>query len=1046
MALHVNGGSYSYGPMVRSRGPVGRHIPYNSQRPRHDHPAVVPKFDPPELQPDPVVSGGSKASSLWGNVPTKIFSSLGEKVKDLWGSVTGSCRRPRPTDTAAANTLGGSSSFFNTDGESHMRAQPSSPDLQHQRPIDSSALQPQRSDWWNQEHARSDTDSNASMGSLVNVIKASESWGLSKEAQQKCIETIFIDQFKRRPFDARSTTSVNLSGVQHLSLQSPSNSSRYGRGTTGARGIFRNHDSPSGLSVNSSFSQHVGTQLPWSRTIGSASQRYGKGLIPPFSTSATAFRRTQTVPARQRPTISNDNAFGRKRTYKDPSIERALKRVKTSHTHNGLGAFPVNMNYKDEEKQSPIKSTRTRLRKPAAAASDFGGLANSSIVSLRRSSTIKRKSDRSTLGKKSQVQKVAKGRDIANTSIDLVITPTPLKTQEKIDLTKDHDTTTCQKEEEEEPSPLQPHSKMPPEANSKDIFTPFVIGNGDSSGSTKDQKSLVIGGSTEALAKVGAVADTAPVIEFSATLKSGSSAKKASIESAGIRFDFPLTKSEDKKDVEEDKETTKPPVFPIPSSNPFGLPQKLTDDSTSKEKPPHEVEKKPVENVSFVCRLRQLKRIKVKEEYISRIEEIYKSQCKDPDKSLKMEKALKTYKDKWHKHKKDHDFYLKICEKYNVKKPLDEFDGEVPPPASDDDQDSDNEPKKVAPATFSFSTASEIAPLSTKPFSFSGTTTDKFSSKADSTTSNPFALKATPVPSTAPITQTGAAPLFATNGTTAKAASPKIENPFAIPSTVPDKPTAAVSNPFGGFAATSSTTKPGLFTTSTTTSNNPFAPKPTSSNGTAPGVFTSVAGIATESGAGSSTATKPTQFNFGGGNKAFPSVTSSKSTDGGFQFSTTSSQGQTKPTGFNFAPVPATQTIGMDTSNSVPATSTSNPFGGSSQTSTPNLFASAAAPSTNAGGTLGGNSTNPFATKIPNPFAPSSGTNNTKPFQQQSSFGGGTNNPFASSAGFGGGGGGNTFSFKPSGNDNIRFELGTSGLPGRGARGGRRPMGRRRRR
>merc|ERR1712060_351000 len=93
----------------------------------------------------------------------------------------------------------------------------------------------------------------------------------------------------------------------------------------------------------------------------------------------------------------------------------------------------------------------------------------------------------------------------------------------------------------------------------------------------------------------------------------------------------------------------------------------------------------PVENVSYFCRMAQMRRIKIKEHYSEEIEKLYDRYCKDKDKDAKKKKALNTYWNKYHKKRQDHCFYSKLCKKYKVE-PGEEYNGNDPDIKPDDEE------------------------------------------------------------------------------------------------------------------------------------------------------------------------------------------------------------------------------------------------------------------------------------------------------------------------------------------------------------------------
>jgi len=93
----------------------------------------------------------------------------------------------------------------------------------------------------------------------------------------------------------------------------------------------------------------------------------------------------------------------------------------------------------------------------------------------------------------------------------------------------------------------------------------------------------------------------------------------------------------------------------------------------------------PCENVSYVCRKAQMRRIKIKEYYSQEIEKLYDLYCKDKDKDAKKKKALDIYESKYHKTRQDYTFYTKLCKKYEFE-PGKEYDGNDPDIKLDDEE------------------------------------------------------------------------------------------------------------------------------------------------------------------------------------------------------------------------------------------------------------------------------------------------------------------------------------------------------------------------
>jgi len=145
----------------------------------------------------------------------------------------------------------------------------------------------------------------------------------------------------------------------------------------------------------------------------------------------------------------------------------------------------------------------------------------------------------------------------------------------------------------------------------------------------------------------------------------------------------------------------------------------------------------PAENVSFACRMAQMRRIKIKEHYSQRIEKLYDCHCKDKDKDAKKKKAVETYEKKYHLLRQDHMFYTKLCEKYKVE-PGNEYDGKDPDIKPDEEEADEKKSEatkapedKPVPSLFDIAPATNVkstnnifanakGPASLKGFNFSG--------------------------------------------------------------------------------------------------------------------------------------------------------------------------------------------------------------------------------------------------------------------------------------------------------------------------------------
>jgi len=115
------------------------------------------------------------------------------------------------------------------------------------------------------------------------------------------------------------------------------------------------------------------------------------------------------------------------------------------------------------------------------------------------------------------------------------------------------------------------------------------------------------------------------------------------------------------------------------------------------------------ENLSYACRMGRLRRIKIREYYIQKIENLYDSKCKDKEKDAKKKKAVSMYKNKYHKLREDHTFYTKLCKQYGVE-PGEEYKGEDPDVQPEESEQSDgkvNSDSTSANKLFSDSTSSK---------------------------------------------------------------------------------------------------------------------------------------------------------------------------------------------------------------------------------------------------------------------------------------------------------------------------------------------------
>jgi hypothetical protein len=138
------------------------------------------------------------------------------------------------------------------------------------------------------------------------------------------------------------------------------------------------------------------------------------------------------------------------------------------------------------------------------------------------------------------------------------------------------------------------------------------------------------------------------------------------------------------------------------------------------------------ENISFACRMGRLKRIKIRDHYTQKIENLYDSNCTEKDKDAKKAKAVSMYKEKYHKLREDHSFYTKLCKKFNVE-PDEEYKGVDPDIKPDEDEPVEDKKEIVAP-TFTMKAKEDFThKIDPKPI-------------ADSKPAyvNPFAMVSTP--------------------------------------------------------------------------------------------------------------------------------------------------------------------------------------------------------------------------------------------------------------------------------------------------------------
>merc|ERR1719319_518656 len=208
--------------------------------------------------------------------------------------------------------------------------------------------------------------------------------------------------------------------------------------------------------------------------------------------------------------------------------------------------------------------------------------------------------------------------------------------------------------------------------------------------------------------------------------------------------------------------------------------------------------------VSFACRQAALLRIKVQEHYEEKIKKLYKTHCKE-NMETKMTRALKKF-EKYKPNREEHDFYVKLCDNYNVD-PGPPYTG-VDPEPEDEPEPSKTESNgtKALPSTnvFSFSAPSSTQPPS-NPFSLGGGG-DKASVGGGKIGAGLFAAATTP----------------ASNGQGAKKTVPP--PPAVIPPPPANKQTVTLANP---FLKPPEGKKPLGFNMA----GSPFKPSPFSSNG-----------------------------------------------------------------------------------------------------------------------------------------------------------------------------------------------------------------------
>jgi len=320
-----------------------------------------------------------------------------------------------------------------------------------------------------------------------------------------------------------------------------------------------------------------------------------------------------------------------------------------------------------------------------------------------------------------------------------------------------------------------------------------------------------------------------------------------------------LEKTVKRKSIQKDKKMSN---VVDPRSESPSLSSGTTDKAKASEKASETVD----ENISFACRMGMLKRIKIRDHYIQKIENLYDSKCKKKEKQSKMTKALSIYKEKYHKLRQDHSFYTKLCKQYGVA-PGEEYVG-VDPDIQPDDSDQGEEKmnnaftskgpsflSNVNPTTvtkqaidkphrnpFDQDTIKEPEKLATTGFKFSGenlftkpsSTTVKRKRPNESSSSNLF--QCTP--------NVNKPDLFSLKKDAKNIAASTTTNPFS-PAATKVKSGSLFFNSAGGntknlFSTTNNVTKPssgslfGLSNTSGTASMDSDLPIASGSNGFVP--------------------------------------------------------------------------------------------------------------------------------------------------------------------------------------------------------------------
>jgi len=1041
---HVRAGPYG-------RGDAARPLPHSQFT-----------YSPPPLTEDKTKS---TTSSIWKDIPAG-FLNVGATIKRVFESLTGSCTRDKQ-----------SKGVIPVDASPHHRRTPGylvSPASPHGvgRSINGSALEPVQTRSWGAPASAPNSDpkprSAGSLTSLTSALqKAGELHSLSARAQNQIMDVILAENGYRRtpnhyadnvfgsnraPSVTGSTASNQLiANTNRLSINSPMPDG-VGGTVIGRRRIARTGSVASVASAvyNTGAPRYLAS--PATRSLAGGYSAYNRREM-----SARSFRRNASRAGSVRPR-GVEKPFTPVETKKDYAWTKRKRQFIMTRNENDPTRESLAIHYSDESIIQALKRARKNppgdMGGPVRA---FSALSYTQRDLERESSTKKRSRLRTTdrLRGKTDIEvdsynRVGKRKP---TGALAKLYGSPAKRARSEEPNPRAPSTSSTAEDAAKPANTASHGGKPPLAANKTVvqssapqidFSERVDKNGSGKigfsfgGSSSVQKSgIEKSGAQEKPERSMDTESTAPaggpVSFFGSKESKEPEVSKPSESKPKIAKVFDPKPAADSKSPETKPKLvnifdpkpaadSKPPDFSLKAtkSKPSDSTKTEPAEKSAEEKAAAKEAKPKEENVSYACRLARMKRIKIKEEYVKRIEDLYARQVSDKkERETKVEMAVKIYTRYWEA-KRGHEGYEKICKKYK-EKPLGKYDGEEKAMyvAEDEPDSKSNQAAPKAPQ-FSFNKVTDIPnqpklgdggfkfQLSTNTTGDSKKPTDakttlfSFGGDAGNTSKGPPLLKPPSASAPNPFASSGAGstgsviPATSTPNpfqAAAPAALPKPPakaNPFAISSAPATNGTPA-SAPVNGATPTAAPLSMTFGAAPGAASTNPFAAKkdgvsnPFASSSSSSGTgftFTTdakkIAPLAPSSKPKNPFAAMNTSpgnnnmvaMSFGGAasNNGFGSAASTGTTGSAFG---QNSGGSTASSGFGSGSFQFGK----------PAAGNSNPFA-----NTGNAFAAGGSSSTNAFKTTN----NPFSN--PNPSAGASG---------------GNTNPFANSGGgaFGGGGG-----------------------------------------